>query len=104
MRKFLVLLLISSVTLSAPEHIHAQGKSEAGFFEKMKAKKAERETKRRRKAAHEEWERNYQSKKNRHLQMQDEKTRMRMLQNQKRDRKEAQMRDHSWWERMKRRL
>lgn len=104
MKKILVAVIILGLALSAPEKIYAQKTSSPGLFEKMKAKKAEREAKRKRQAAYDEFQREYNARKNRHLQMQDEKTRNRMLQNQKRDQKEALRRDHSWWDRMKMRL
>ena len=70
----------------------------------MRVKKSEREAKRRREAAYEEWQRDYKARKDRHFEMQDEKTRIRMQEHRKRDRKEAQRRDYSWWERLKMRL
>lgn len=104
MRTSLFILILSIAFFCLPFDASSQQASKPGLFERMKIKKAERETKRRRKAAYDEWERDYKARKERHFQMQDEKTRLRMQENRKRDRKEAQRRDHSWWERMKRRL
>ena len=104
MKKSLFILIFSTAFSALPTEACSQQASKPGLFEKMRIKKSEREAKRRRKAAYEEWQRDYNARKERHLKMQDEKTRLRMQEHRKRDRKEAQRRDHSWWERMKMRL
>ena len=104
MKKSLFILIFSTAFFALPTNAYSQQSSKPGLFEKMRIKKSEREAKRRRKAAYEEWQRDYNARKERHLKMQDEKTRLRMQEHRKRDRKEAQHRDHSWWERMKMRL
>lgn len=104
MKRSLFILIFSTAFSALPTEACSQQASKPGLFEKMRMKKSEREAKRRRKAAYEEWQRDYNARKERHLMMQDEKTRLRMQEHRKRDRKEAQRRDHSWLERMKMRL
>lgn len=101
--KFVKYIIIAgALGLALP--IHAQIDEKPSLIERFKKIKAKRKAKKRAKADYKEWEKNYKQRQNDHFMMQNDQTKQMMINGQKRSRRQAKGRTHSWWWRMRSRL
>jgi len=104
--KYIILSIVFLVSSQGSSTMQAQ--TEIGWFQGIKIKysqkKSNRQAIKREKAAYRELERYYKELQREHYEMQDQGTKLRMRDGQKHSRRQAQGRDHSWWNRLRNRL
>tara|TARA_B100000683_G_C12430814_1_gene531665 strand:- start:246 stop:554 length:309 start_codon:yes stop_codon:yes gene_type:complete len=98
--KYIILLGALGMSLTS----QAQIDEKPSLIERFKKKRAKRKAKKQAKIAYKEWEKNYKQRQRDHYEMQDSRTKKKMLDGQKQARRQASGRNHSWWSRMRTRL